>query len=181
MYFRKLHHAIRERKSWIENVGPEQSLIRAIHLLVERYNAAMNSLLCSLLLSSGMTQVISASTLIRQPNFNSADIILNLFYLAITINTFFITTVMYGFAGDFFAASDFKLSHLKRNVVKKTLEIVLKREHRFRSRFLAACQVEKVQFCVSNFIEKTTPLVFELYILDRTVDMLLVTNKSVLQ
>lgn len=143
----------------------------ALHLLVDRYNVAMGPQLFNLLTASAITQVICATALI-QPDCNSIPILLSTFYFALLISMFFTTLAVFGFAGDFYASSFTTLSKFKRNAAHQ-LKNISKREHSFRSRFLVSCQVQKVKFGLSNFIDKTTPVIFEMFCVNRIVDMLL--------
>lgn len=134
----------------------------------------MSSIQFMVLVATGITEVICATTLIRQLACNSAPILLNLFYFGFVLNAVVVAFVVYGFAGDFYVASHLALSKFKRQVRNQNAGSLPKHKRNFRSRFLVSCQVEKVRFGLSNFIDKTTPAVFQLFCVNRVIDMLLV-------
>lgn len=82
--------------------------------------------------------------------------------------------VVYGFAGDFYKDSELSLSQLKEQAGIRFNGKIAVRERIHREKFLRSCQVQKVKFGLSNFIEKTTPPIFQLFCLDRIADLLLI-------
>ncbi len=66
MYSRNQYRAIQETRSWRSNSGPNLSLIRALHLLVERYNAANHPLIFCILIGIAITQIMCATAQLIQ-------------------------------------------------------------------------------------------------------------------
>lgn len=155
----------------LDVVCPEIIFYRVIHLLVEFCNNLISSLLFLFLLACGTAQVMSAVTTILHSS--SLNFLLLLFFLMAVSQTFLIYLVVYGFAGEFYRSSDLALLQLKRHIGINGIKIA-KKEHKYREKFLRSCQVQKIKFGMSNFIDKTTPLIFQLYCLNRIIDLILV-------
>lgn len=174
-YFRNLLNAFIEGNNLLNLNSNEPCFevlfYRIIHLLVESYNTVVRSLLLLLSVTNATAQVISASTLILQNS--STNLVLLLFFGMTVIQTILTFQVVYGFAGNFFWFSKSSLLQLKRQVGFQYNDR-LRREHHYREKFLRSCQVQKVRFGWSNFIEKTTPPIFQLFCLNRIIDLLLV-------
>ncbi len=132
----------------------------------------MNTLLLVILLTMGVTQVVCVATLILCKT-SEVPMFLVVFLILCIFNSTLLIIVAYGFAGDFHQEStrSFKCLH-KQN--RNRVGVVPRREYLYAEKFLAACQAQNFQFGLSNFIEKTTPLVFQLYCMDRIIDLLLV-------
>ncbi len=145
---------------------------RAVHLLVEKYNAVMRTLLFAVLLALGILQVISVVNLVLE-SWSSVPIMVNLFYGATFLESFLVVLVGYGFAGDLHLVSKHTLARLKAQVLSKDYGRFGRKEHKYKKAFVMSCQVQKIKFGLSNFIEKTTPPVFQLFCSDRIVDLLL--------
>lgn len=95
--------------------------------------------------------------------------------MVVCIYATLVILAMYGFAADVNAESADFLSKLKRQKKKLTGNSnEQRRQRKFKEKFVASCQVEKIQFGMSNFIEKATPPAFQLYCINRIVDLLLV-------
>lgn len=163
---------IQRKSTNYEVLLQELSIFRRIHLLVATYNEAMRTLLFMFLFTCGVTQVISAVTLITQPNSVSLPPLVYLFFGGVFIETILIILVVYGFAGDFYQTSETSLAKLNQVVRSGRMQ---KKERKFREKYLLSCQVQKMNFGLSNFIEKTTPLIFQLFCLERIIDILLLT------
>lgn len=97
-----------------------------------------------------------------------------IFLLVCFIQATLIIIVAYGFAGNFHQESAKSLKRLHEEN-RYRVDFVPRREFLYAKKYLVACQVQKVQFGLSNFIEKITPLVFQRYCLDRIIDLLLVS------
>ncbi len=156
-----------------QDIRLELGLNRAIHILVEQYNQSLHSLWFEVLVASGITQIICVVALIGQPSCNSVAVVVNLFYLATTVLTVLINVIIYGFAGNLYENSKKHLSNLQQQNVPKGLSRAAKKEFKMRKTFFKSCQVEKIKFGMSNFIEQTTPPIFQLFCIARIIDLLL--------
>lgn len=154
-----------------DEVSSEITLNRAIHLLVERCNDAIRSLLFWFLLTPGTAQVIAAVTIVHSTIIN---LLLLLLFAMTVLQTVMTIVVVYGFAGDFNKDSELSLLQLQKQASIQYDVNVGRKERKYRERFLRSCQVQKVKFGLSNFIEKSTPPLFQLYCLNRIIVMLLV-------
>lgn len=153
-------------------VCPEVIFYRVIHLLVELCNNLISSLLFLCLLVCGTCQVVSAVTTLLHAS--SLNFLLLIFFIMTVSQTSLIHLVVYGFAGEFYRSSDLSLLQLKRHMGIHYNLGLIKKEHKYRQRFLRSCQVQKIKFGMSNYIEKTTPPVFQFYCLNRIIDLILV-------
>lgn len=97
-----------------------------------------------------------------------------LFFIVVVFEATMIFLVVYGLAGDFNLASKMSLTQLKMEAGSQCHGKLLRKERIYREKLLRSCQVHKIKFGLSNFIEKTTPPVFQLYCLNRMIDLLLV-------
>lgn len=156
----------------IDVSASEVTFFRVIHLLVERCNDVLSSLLFLFLICCGVSQIMSAVTIIRQSS--SINIFMICFFAAVVFQTFFVYVVLYGLAGDVYRSSKSTIVKLKRQANLHLGGLHKRKERRYRVMFLESCQVQNVRFGLSNFIEKTTPPMFQLYCLNRIVDLLLV-------
>lgn len=154
---------------------------RGIHILVELYNETMRTLLFLFLFSCGMIQINCAVTLIYECKQYSVGgshmpISLILFFTFSYIQQILIILVVYGFAGGFYRQSKEFLEVAKRNIgggIKYT-NCIAKKERQYRKMYLLSCQIERVKFGLSNFIEDKTPPIFQLFCMDRIIDSLLI-------
>ena len=144
--------------------------LREIYILAEMYNTAMRSLFLFLLLLSGVTQIISVVALM-QPE--PLPFLVTLFFTTAVLQTIIVILGVYGFAGEVHKMSTFSMSQLKLTL-RNRYTGCCKREHKYFERFLFSCQAIKIRFGLSNFIEKSTPPVFQLFCLARIIDWILV-------
>lgn len=144
---------------------------RANHVLAETYNASMRTVLFLFLLTSGIAHILSAVTLIVQTSSDSVPFLVNMFFAAIVPETVLIHLIVFGFGADFYRFSDLSLKQLKQSVLKGTMQI---KDRKYLQRIINSIQVGKVKFGLSNFIDKTTPPIFQLFCLNRIIDILLV-------
>ncbi len=140
--------------------------------MVNRYNNIMQTLLFMVLATSGITQIVSTVTIVLSKS-SEVPVYLIGFLLKTSIQATVVILVAYGFAGDFNQESSKSLERLNREN-RNRICLVQRQEFLYTKKFLASCQVQRVQFDLSNFIEKTTPLVFQLYCINRIIDLLLV-------
>lgn len=165
-----------EGKPWVDaashRVPSEISLCRANHVLAEIYNDSVRSILFFFLLTTGVGQITSAVTLIVQTPSDSVPFLANLFFVSLIPQSILVNLVAFGFGGEFYKSSSSSLKRLKQNVL--TLNSINRRDRKFLQAFLNSCQVGKIRFGFSNFIEKTTPLIFQQFCIDRIIDLLLV-------
>lgn len=147
--------------------------LREIHILAEMCNHAMRSQFFFVLLAIGVSQIVSAVAIIRPERL---PFLVALFFVSVTIDTTLIILVVYGIAGGVY--DDSKKALLKQNHLVRSLCIGnLKREQKYFLRFLASCQTTKIRFGLSNFIEKNTPPIIQLFCVERIVDVsLLIRN-----
>lgn len=89
-------------------------------------------------------------------------------YVAAFTQASVINLLVYGYAGDFYQHSNLLLSSLKQNVGNVENRVITRKQLKYRETFLNSCQVEKINFGLSNFIEKSTLPIFQLCILCRT-------------
>lgn len=146
-------------------------MFRANHVLAEMYNTSMQTVLLFFLITCGVAQTISAFTLIVQTETDSVPLLANIFFVAVILQAFLVNLIVYGFGGDFYKASDLSLKRLKQSAY--TVSSLQVRDRKHLQRFFKSCQVGKIKFGLSNFIEKTTPPIFQLFCINRIIDLLL--------
>ncbi len=151
--------------------------LREIHLLAEMCNDSMQTLFFFLLLTSGITQLISVVALIRP---DPLPFLVIMFFIAVALQSILINTVLYGFAGDVHETSKRSLQKLKQGVENMYLRNVRKERTYFRCS-LASFQTTKIRFVMSNFIGKCTPPIFQIFCIDRIIDVLLSSRYKRLQ
>ncbi len=157
-------------------VANEFVAYRAFHLVVERFNKCISSVLALFLLSCGASQVVSAALLVQQTKTNlKISLPLNLFFVLAVIETILIIMVVFGYPGDFHQDSKNTLAMLRRKILHK---IILPKKRMYCKTFLRSCSVLKIRFGLANFIEKSTPSVFQLFCANRIIDVLLTQSKS---
>lgn len=159
------------RKNWMD-IPRSITVCRAIHLLVELYNDAMNSLLFILMLACGVTEITSALLIINRSGSNNLPFFLEMFFVILLIQATVGILGWYGFAGDFNQISERSLCKIMRQ--GSMLPKLTQKERNFKEKTLRSFQVGRIKFGLSNYIEKTTPAIFELFCLQRMVDLLLV-------
>lgn len=143
-----------------------------MHILVGLLNICLGSTLVVLLIGLGICQVMSAFILINPHTAGLTPIPLKVFYAVIAFIVSPILVIAYGFAGNFYDASVKSLHDLKRKA-KLTL-LKQRKQRKVCEKFLASCQVQKIQFGATNYIDKLTPLVFQQFCIDRIIDLVLV-------
>ncbi len=170
---RALDHSSGFKNSCGTRIFQEIVLCRFLHLLVKQYNKMMQTLLFLMLITCDTTEIISATNIIHHSSSQSIPLPLKIFFAVASIQTGITILVAFGFTGDFYKESYKSLAGLKkenRNVKLRST----RQEKKYRKTFLISCQVQKIQFGMSNFIEKTTPPIFQLYCMNRIIDLLLV-------
>lgn len=146
-------------------------MFRVLHLLVELFNSIVISLLFLFLIGCGTSQIMSVVTIIL--HYTSMNFLLMMFFTITTLEATLIILVVYGFAGEFYRTSALSLLKLQNKAGIRYFGSLGKRERKYRERFLRSCQAQKVKFGFSNFIEKNTPPIFQLFCLNRIIDLLL--------
>lgn len=159
----------------LQDIWSELVLSRAIHILVEKYNRSIQPILFGFLVVTGVTQIICVVALIWQTSWNSVPVALNMFYLTVNLDTVLIILIIFGFAGDLYASLNSMLSDLKRQNQPKIQNKMERKEYRMRKCFFNSCQPHKIKFGLSNFIEKTIPIL-QNFCVERIIDLLLVTK-----
>ncbi len=148
---------------------------RTFHLIVERFNTYVSSVLVLFLITCGVCQIVSASILVQQTKLDlNISLPLNIIFVVIVFETTLVIMGVFGFPGKFYQNSKSALDFLKRKVL---LEITTSRKRKYCTHFFESCQVLKIRFGLSNFIEKTTPPIFQLFCADRIIDVLLTQQK----
>lgn len=156
-------------------VSNEFVAYRAFQLVVKRFNKYIGSVLLMFLVTCGALQIVSASLLVHQTKSDlKISMPLNLFFIATVFETVPIIIIVYGFPGEFYHKSKKTLIVLKKKVLH---EVEPSHKRTTYIKFLDSCQVSKIRLGLSNFIEKTTPLVFQLFCADRIIDVLLTQSK----
>ncbi len=150
------------------------TVYRAIHLLVELFNDAMNSQLFVLMLTCGITEVICAGLIINRSGSSNLPFFLRMFFIILFVQATVGILGWYGFSGDFNQISERSLCKIRRHENITHLEHITRRERKYKKKLLCSFQVQKIKFGLSNYIDKTTPAVFELFCLQRIIDLLLV-------
>lgn len=145
---------------------------RAVHIIMKLLNICLGSTIVVLLIGLGICQVMSAFILINPHNAELTPIPLKLVYAVITCFVFPILVIAYGFAGNFYDDSVKLLQELKRKA--KLSYLKQPKQRKVYEKFIASCQVQKIEFGVTNFIDKLTPLVFQKFCIDRIIDLVLV-------
>lgn len=144
---------------------------RAFHLILERFNKYVGSELVLILITCGASQIVSAALLIQQTKSDlKMSLPLNLFFLVVVFQTVFDIMAIYGFPGELNQESKISLDFLKRKVMH---EIEPKHKRKYYITFLNSCQVSKIRLGLTNYIDKTTPPVSQLFCVDRIIDVLL--------
>ncbi len=139
---------------------------RSFQLLVKIFNKAMCGILFMFLLSCGTCQVVAALVLLNKSE-QISFLIKTLFSIAV-IESFLVFVV------DFYEQSETTLADLKRNF-NDNLGI-RRKERKHLGLFLRSCQVASIRLGFSNYIEKLTPPLVQMYCVDRLVDLLLLQN-----
>lgn len=142
--------------------------LRKIHLLVEMHNDAMRSAFFFLAFTCGMAQIVSSVVLVRP---EPLPFLVTFFFTAMTLETSLVILVVYGFAGDVHKTSTVSLLKLKQ-IIRSVCHGNCKKERKYLGCFLAYCQTAKIRFGLSNFIEKSTSLIFQLFCVQHMIDLL---------
>lgn len=153
------------KEDWLHEI----CAYRAFQLTVRRYNDCMRGIFIAVLLTSGISQIESFFMLVGLTA--QMPITIKIFFIVLAIETFIIHLVIYGFLGDIHYESLRTLSVLTTMVKRNH-----KRHRQHLETFINSCLPERVQFGLSNFIEKTTPLVFQMFCVGRIIDLLLLTK-----
>lgn len=154
-----------------ESIPTEIIMFRANHVLSEIYNIYIRTSLFLFLLTAGVAQIISAVTLITQTSTDSVPCLANLFFASVVLQASFTIFIVFGFGGEFHKSSDLSLKRLKQKTL--TFNTVTTKERKYLQRFLNSCQVGKIKFGLSNFVETTTAPIFQLFCVERIIDLLL--------
>ncbi len=145
---------------------------RSLHIVVQLLNICMGSTLVVLFFGLGICQVISAFILLNPHTAALTPIPLKIVCAIVACFVFPTLLIVYGFAGKFYDDSIKFLQDLQRKV-KLTFIKQTKRRIEYE-KFLVSCQVQKIRFGLTNFIDKLTPLVFQQFCMDRIIDLVLV-------
>lgn len=144
---------------------------RSLQILIELFNVSMRSMLFLLLLACGTNQLASACGLIR--NGSSIHFIMSLLFEIMIFETVIVIAVVYGLAGQFYDNS--VKSIVKLEQMARYSHVKDKTNRKYILKFLMSCHFGlRIKFGLSNFIEKTTPLIFQKFCVDRIIDILLV-------
>lgn len=149
---------------------------RELQLMVQYFNAISSSQLVATLIAFGSVQVASVLQLFRSSSATSQSASLTfhqyavkysivIFSLSILINMTITIIFLFGFCGRVNEASSKALLRLRRFSEFKTSTQYEK--------ILRSLPTLKIYFGSTNFIEKQTPVVFQLFLLERIVDVLL--------
>ncbi len=141
--------------------------LREIHLLTTMYNNGMRSIFFVALLGTGIAQIIPVVVLIRT---TSLSFVITIFFVSLAIQASLIILIVYGFAGNVHTVSKVSLAKLEQVVRSGNFG---RFNQRYLERFLSSCQILKIKFGMSNFIEKSTPPIFQLFCIERCIDLLL--------
>ncbi len=179
MFSRELLRTIHKNKDWIvdevsDSLCPETISYRSLHVLVEIYNQTMRSIFFVFLLTCETAEIISAVTFVLHKYRSQIPLSLSMFFILAMFEAVFIILVVYGLAGDFYQQSTSSLCQLTRLACNIHDARVTKMELKYREKFLRSCQKQKIKFGLSNFIEKTKPPVFQLFCLNRMIDLMLI-------
>lgn len=141
----------------------------------------MRSLLFLCMFAAGVWQIMSAVTLVFQfhqlrVGGNTMPLSLNLCFATVTVEETLVILVLYGFVGDIYNESKKSLRDLKRKIVGGPNQgiILTRKEQNYRKMYIASCQIEKFQFELSNYIEKKTVPVFQIFCCNRIIDILFI-------
>lgn len=156
----------------------EQSLLdltviyRCLQIAVIYFNNCMQTVLVGFFVAAGTVQIFSVYTVINQ--FSKMDHqttgSLMVFFCYASFESVIIILVVYGFAGTFNHES---ISSLKAYSKLLRLNVRTQKERKHLVLFHKSCKPLCIQFGASNYIEKTTPLVFQMFCVCRISDMLL--------
>lgn len=131
------------------------------------YNNGMRSIFFVALLGTGIAQIIPVVVLIRT---TSLSFVITIFFVSLAIQASLIILIVYGFAGNVHTVSKVSLAKLEQVVRSGNFG---RFNQRYLERFLSSCQILKIKFGMSNFIEKSTPPIFQLFCIERCIDLLL--------
>lgn len=138
---------------------------------MESYNRCVNSILVMLLITVRAGQIVSASLLMQQAKSDlKIPLPFNIVFVCSFIQCSFVILGVFSFPGEFYQNSKESHDILKR---KSLIKFRAAQVRRHTIQFLRSCNVLKIKFGLSNFIEKTTPPVFQLFCTDRIIDILL--------
>lgn len=151
-----------------------ETTFRAVHVLVELFNEAMHTLFFTMLVTCGSVQVLAAVAVINQARTSTLPLLINLFFGTLVVDAAIIIGTVFGFAGNLYKRSEVLLNQLRKQIKSRQPFNSTRKEYKYKKSFLNSCQVAKVKFGLSNFIEKTTPPIFQLFCLNRIIDLLLV-------
>lgn len=145
---------------------------RAVHIVMQLLNICLGSTIVVLLIRLGICQVMSAFILYNPHTAELTPIPLRIFYAVITCFVFPMLVIAYSFAGNFYVDSVKLLLDLKRKAKLSFLK--QSKQRKVCEKFQASCQVQKIEFGVTNYIDKLTPLVFQKFCIDIIIDLVLV-------
>lgn len=92
-----------------------------------------------------------------------------MFLVIAVVNFSVVILVVFGFAGSFHQLSVQSLFQLKQRAALSNC-ILTSKERKYIWKFLRSCQVGKMRFGFSKFIEKSTPPTFQSFCVDRLID-----------
>ncbi|CAL8145612.1 unnamed protein product [Orchesella dallaii] len=152
----------------LKEFGFQLRIYRRLYLLNNLFNHVYVGVFFVLLV--GCTAVLTEITYIFFRMYNSAIVIpipLTMFNLFGVIDVIIIILYVFGQAGCAFSLSK-KVLEEERNACKLKCKCI------WKGRLLASCRPIRIEFGVSNFIEKETPLKFIEFAILRFVDQILI-------
>lgn len=159
------------------------TLYRTIQMLTAMFNEVERFQLLAILGTIGSAQVAAGLRLLGSDTdqLNTADIESSMmkivaeywvdgFHFLIWVNTMVVINFTFGYCAQLHDSSKNVLNDLRRNSYIKALIVNLKTVRSFPK--------VSVKFGGTNFIDKMTPVVFQMFLVARLIDMLLVKRKK---
>jgi len=143
-------------------------LLRELQILVNNHNFVYKNSTVSCLLFTVLGGAISLYASLSLGNFLSTE--RKFIYGTMSFDVFFVMMLLFGILGSIHEASE-SLLHL----LKDSFLFMSKPENR---RVVRSCPVLKIYLGDSNFVERVTPLHCQSFMLQRTVDLTLLTRNQ---
>lgn len=135
---------------------------RSLQILTSRYNNFARVSLVCFLLTCSLWEIVLSWILISPTH---VPLPLKLFFFAVIFEVVIAISLIYGFAAD--------LHYQSTKVMGNITKYSKVRRSKYLKRFFSSSQVLRVEFAVTNYLEKTTPLMFQKFCGDRILDLLL--------
>lgn len=147
-------------------------LARQINLLAASFNKMFATLLVMISVHAVLMQIIGGYCLVRVLGGNE-NVFSRLLFIFMIENGFVVTTLVYGFCGEVHDASNKGMKRIKKYA---HVDGRSSRKMKMFRRVASSMPVLKINFGSGNFVEKSTPIVFQQFTIERLVDLLLLSK-----